>query len=75
MCHCRRSLDVDVEVADRDVAMVEVVVVDDVVVVCGVAAFAGGPKKNARFFSIFLFFLDGAAVSADVLHLQRYRRG
>jgi hypothetical protein len=55
MCSCRRCRDVVVEVAERDVAMVEVVVVDDVVVVRGVAAFAEGAKKCAGFFFLFLF--------------------
>ena len=54
-------VDVDVEVADRGVAVVEVGVVDVVVVVCCVAASAGGAKNCAD------LFLDGAAV-LDVLH-------
>ena len=49
MSCCRRSRDVDVEVADIVVAMVEVVVVDVVVVICRVAAIAGGAKNCAVF--------------------------
>lgn len=38
MSCCRHYLDVDVEVADRDVAVVEIVVVDDVLIIVGVGA-------------------------------------
>jgi hypothetical protein len=55
MCSCRRCRSVVVEVAERDIAVVEVVMVNDVVVVRGVAAFARGAKNSAGFLSSFFF--------------------
>jgi hypothetical protein len=46
--------------------------VDDVVVVRGVAAFAGGAKKFAWDFSS--FFSGDVVVMANVLHLKRHHR-
>jgi hypothetical protein len=48
-------VDVDVKVTDRDVAVVEIVVDDVVLVVVGVAAFNGG-AKNARFLLLASFW-------------------
>jgi hypothetical protein len=75
MCSHRRCCDVVVEVAEHDVNVVELVMVDDVVVVGGVAAFVGGAKNCTDFF--FLFFgwswstvctLKGTV--GDVLHMS-----
>lgn len=72
MSRCRRrALEVDVEVADHDVAVVEVGVVEVVVVVVDVAACSRRRKKKLR------DVYDGAAIR-DVLHLVEdtwYRRG